>query len=115
MEKKYRFHNNRKVKIPKVGMPVTYEIGTDKYGYIIAEVISPRKIKILRMTTAEIRYWEAKAEKGEFVGPWFDKERLETRTFSFRKNGLWNEVGDKMTHFQDLILGVAVDFKHPDF
>jgi len=76
---------------PKVGMPATFSIGSDSYGYVVTEVITPRKIM-------------ARSIGGMIPETW-----------TLRRNGEWVRKGDPMRGSGGLTLGYAYDHLDPSF
>lgn len=92
---------------PKVGMPVTYSIGSDSYSYTIVEILSPKRLAVCADDVMQV---------GNFYG---DQEHVITekgggrmRFISLRKNGVWREMGEHCGYWE---LGKANNYMDPGF
>lgn len=104
---------------PKVGMPATMYVGSDRYAMIVLEVKSPKCIMVAHMRDAT---YEAYIKDPEH----FDGEKAlklyhlftsyyEGKEYTLRKNGRWLPKGSGLWETCSVRFGSADNYRDPCF
>jgi len=111
--------NTRADEIPKVGMPATMYVGSDRYAMIVLEVKSSKRVMVTHMHDTD---YEAYIKDPEH----FDGEEAikkyhlftsyyEGTEYTLRKNGRWLPKGYGLHDTCGVILGSADNYRDPCF
>lgn len=104
---------------PKLVMPATMFVGSDRYAMIVLEVKSPKRIIVAHMHNTDYAEYEKNPEafNGEEA---IKKYHLftsyyEGKEYTLRKNGRWLPKGFGLHDTCGIILGTAENYRDPCF
>jgi hypothetical protein len=110
---------------PEIGMTATQFVGSDRYAYVVTEVISSKKIKVARMddddykllnendplqildVTLMMKYVKRTEDKCHWEGS--------GKIYTLRKNGRWMPEGMGLWETCSIHLGHADNYMDPCF
>lgn len=111
--------NTKADETPKVGMPATMFVGSDRYAMIVCEVKSPKQVVVRHMHNSDYKEYEkspetfdgvAALEKYDSFGSYYDPI-----TYTLRKNGRWMPKGEDLWGTCSVRFGYADEYMDPCF
>ena len=111
--------NTRADETPKVGMPATRFVGSDRYAMIVLEVLSPKRVIVAHMHDSDYAEYEknpeafdgeAAIEKYKNLGSYY--QGIE---YTLRKNGRWLPKGLGLWETCSVRFGEADNYRDPCF
>ena len=111
--------NTRADETPKVGMPATIFVGSDRYAMIVLEVLSPKRVIITNMQDDDYDEYEKNTEAfdGETVIEKYKNIEPHCKgvEYTLRKNGRWLPKGSGLWDTCSARFGVAENYMDPCF
>ena len=111
--------NTRANEAPKVGMPATMFVGSDRYAMIVLEVKSPKKVIITHMHDVDYAEYEKSPEAfdGEAAIKKYKNfgSYYEGTEYTLRKNGRWLPKGYGLWETCSVRFGSADNYRDPCF
>ena len=111
--------NTRADETPKVGMPATIFVGSDRYAMIVLEVLSPKRVIITHMKDDDYDKYEKNPEA--FDGKTVIEKYKSIDTYcegieyTLRKNGRWLPKGSGLRDTCSARFGAAENYRDPCF
>ena len=111
--------NTHADEIPKVGMPATQFIGSDRYAMIVLDVLSPKRVIVAHMHDIDYAEYEknpeafdgeAAIEKYKNFGSYYQGTE-----YTLRKNGRWLPKGSGLWETCSVRFGSAENYRDPCF
>ena len=111
--------NTRVDETPKVGMPATIFVGSDRYAMIVLEVLSPKRAIITHMQDDDYDEYEKNPEAfdGEAVIEKYKsiEPQCKGMEYTLRKNGRWLPKGSGLWDTSSARFGAAENYMDPCF
>ena len=112
---------------PKVGMCATMFCGSDRWPYVVTEVISPNMVRLCQMEDIDYeREKDIDKNKVEWLRGYFMSKYTKVNDdltsiiprgeiFTLRKNGRWIEKGHDAWGTGAIMIGAADLYRDPNF
>ena len=104
--------NTRVDETPKVGMPATIFVGSDRYAMIVLEVLSSKRVIIAHMQDDDYDEFDGEAviEKYKSIDP-----QCKGMEYTLRKNERWLPKGSGLWDTCSARFGAAENYMDPCF